>query len=172
MTPAPLSPFGYSHRMFDQLGDTVDSLIPGASPAHLFLSLLAAFALSGLMAWVYKVSSAEDYNSDIAASQILLACIMALVLMVVGDSVSRAFGAVGILSVIRFRSNVRNSAEAATLLSSVAVGMACGVGMFRLAVAGALFLCLVQVILRTVIEPTPPLPKAPKKAAVLEAPLD
>ena len=132
--------------MWSPFDGALDAFLPGATPAAMFASFLAALLLSGMMAWVYKVSSAEAYEPDIAQAQILLACIMALVLMVVGDSISRAFGAVGILSVIRFRSNVKNSAEAATLLSAVAVGMACGVGMIRLAVAGALFLCLVQVL--------------------------
>lgn len=149
--------------MFPDLEPQLAVLLPGATPAAMFTSLIAAFGLSALMAYVYKVSSGEEYEPDIAQAQILLACIMALVLMVVGDSISRAFGAVGILSVIRFRSNVKNSAEAATLLSSVAVGMACGVGMIRLAVAGALFLCLVQVLLRTIFEPAPPVVKEGKK---------
>jgi hypothetical protein len=143
----------------------LNMVAPGASPAHMFLSFLAAAALSGLMAYVYKASSGPEYNPDIAQSQILLACIMALVLMVVGDSISRAFGAVGILSVIRFRSNVKNSHEAATLLSSVAVGMACGVGLFRVAIAGTLFLCLIQVLLRTIFQPDPKKPKAIAGAA-------
>ncbi len=148
--------------MFPDLESSLDVLLPGATPVAMFVSFMAAFGLSALMAYVYKVSSAEQYEPDIAQSQILLACIMALVLMVVGDSISRAFGAVGILSVIRFRSNVKNSAEAATLLSSVAVGMACGVGMIRLAVAGALFLCLVQVLLRTIFEAAPVVEKEKK----------
>lgn len=147
--------------MFDQLDAALEAVAPGTSPSHMFVSFLAAFGLSALMAYVYKASSGDEYEPDIAQSQILLCCIMALVLMVVGDSISRAFGAVGILSVIRFRSNVKNSAEAATLLSAVAVGMACGVGMFRLAVAGALFLSLVQVLLRYIFEPSdrPPVPE-------------
>lgn len=136
--------------MFNELDRALDLLAPGTSPGLIFVSLVLALVLSGLMAYVYRVSAGEGYRPDIAQSQILLACIMALVLMVVGDSISRAFGAVGILSVIRFRANVKEASEAATLLSSVAVGMACGVGMFRLAVAGALFLCLVQVLLRQI----------------------
>jgi hypothetical protein len=155
--------------MFTDLEPALDALLPGVTPYAMFASLLAAFVLSGLMAWVYKVSAGEAYEPDIAQSQILLACIMALVLMVVGDSISRAFGAVGILSVIRFRSNVKNSSEAATLLSSVAVGMACGVGMIRLAVAGALFLCLVQVVLGTIYEPAAPAAGKKGKKAKAEA---
>ena len=149
--------------MLTEFETALDALTPGASPTHMFLSFLAAFTLSAIMAYVYKASTGDDYEPDIAQSQILLACIMALVLMVVGDSISRAFGAVGILSVIRFRSNVKNSAEAATLLSAVAVGMACGVGMFRLAIAGALFLSLVQVLLRTIFEAADKPPATEKK---------
>jgi hypothetical protein len=155
--------------MFDQLENTFNAVLPrSASGGTFVLSFLFAFVLSALMAWVYKVSSGKEYHSDIAHSQILLACIMAVVLMVVGDSVSRAFGAVGILSVIRFRSNVQNSAEAATLLSGVAVGMACGAGMLQLAVGSAVALSLVQVLLRAIFEPSAPreVGKKKKKDAV------
>lgn len=151
--------------MFAELDRALDLMAPGTSPGLMFLALLLSLALSGLMAWVYRVAAGPSYRPDIAQAQILLACIMALVLMVVGDSISRAFGAVGILSVIRFRANVKEASEAATLLSSVAVGMACGVGMFRLAVAGALFLCLVQVLLRQLFESSAKAPKAGKKKA-------
>jgi hypothetical protein len=123
---------------------------PGVAPLDLGLRLVSAFVLSVLMALAYRKSAGELYEPDIAQAQILMGCIMALVLMVVGDSVSRAFGAVGILSVIRFRSNVTNSADAATLLASVAVGMACGVGMFLVAAVGAVFLSAVQAVLRRV----------------------
>ncbi len=130
-----------------QLNAWGNLVMPGVSPAHLFLGLVGALLLSGLMALVYRRVAGPAYAPDVAQAQILLACIMALVMMIVGDSVSRAFGAVGILSVIRFRTNVRDSAEAATLLGSVAVGMACGVGLIGVAVAGALFLAFVQVLM-------------------------
>ena len=130
--------------MLEQLDAALNAAIPGVVSGDMFVvSFVSAFVLGSLMAWIYKATSGDEYNPDIARSQVLLACIMAVVLMIVGDSLSRAFGAVGILSVIRFRSNVRNSSEAATLLSAVAVGMACGVGMVRLAVACAIGLCLV-----------------------------
>lgn len=154
---------------FDEVDRALDLLAPGASPGLIFVSLALAFLLSSVMAWVYRVSAGEGYRPDIAQSQILMACIMALVLMVVGDSLSRAFGAVGILSVIRFRANVKETSEAATLLSAVAVGMACGVGLFRLAIAGALFLCMIQVLLRQVFVPQAKAPKAAKGEAPSEA---
>jgi O-antigen/teichoic acid export membrane protein len=137
-------------------------LMPGVSPLMLAGALVGALVLSGILAYVYKRAAGDQYDPDVAQAQILLACIMALVLTVVGESVARAFGSVGILSVIRFRSNVGTAAEAATLLGSVAVGMACGAGLFGVAVIGTLFLCLVQLLLRRVFG-APPSKKGGKK---------
>ena len=137
--------------MLEQLDAALNAAIPGVVSGDMFVvSFVSAFVLGSLMAWIYKATSGDEYNPDIARSQVLLACIMAVVLMIVGDSLSRAFGAVGILSVIRFRSNVGTAAEAATLLGSVAVGMACGAGLFGVAIIGTLFLCVVQLLLRRV----------------------
>ncbi|MDB5098974.1 MAG: cell dividion protein FtsZ [Cyanobacteria bacterium RYN_339] len=152
-------------------------VMPGVSPIMLAGALVGALLLSGLLAYVYKRAAGDSYDADVAQAQILLACIMALVLMVVGESVARAFGSVGILSVIRFRSNVGTASEAATLLGSVAVGMACGAGLFGVAVAGTLFLCVVQILLRRVFGAPEPKPgkqkggggKKDKKKAKQEA---
>lgn len=125
----------------------LDAAFWAPTPIHLLLALLCAAVLSGLLAFVYRIAAGAEYNSDIAKSQVLLSCIMAVVLMVVGDSLSRAFGAVGILSVIRFRAKISRASEAATLLSAVAVGMACGVGLMSLAAIGTLFLSLLLLTL-------------------------
>lgn len=130
--------------MWQQLESVIQPITQGrlATEVDLLVAFVAAVLLSAGMAYVYRLASAEDYNADIAQSQILLACIMAVVMLVVGDNLSRAFGAVGILSVIRFRAKIKTSHEAATLLASVAIGMACGVGLYRVAIAGALLMCL------------------------------
>lgn len=133
-----------------ELSQALHVLMPGVSPLMLGAALVGALTLSAILAYVYKRAAGENYDPDVAQAQILLACIMALVLTVVGESVARAFGSVGILSVIRFRSNVGTAAEAATLLGSVAVGMACGAGLFGVAIIGTLFLCIVQLLLRRV----------------------
>ena len=154
---APTLPLPSVPALPPDLGALIASGMPGITPWHLALGLVSAASLGAMMAWAYKRFAGDTYDPDIAQSQILLASIMALVLMVVGDSVSRAFGAVGILSVIRFRANVKNSAEAATLLSAVAVGMACGVGMYVVALVGAVFLCVIQALLRRTFG-QPPMP--------------
>jgi hypothetical protein len=113
----------------------------------LFGALAVATAMGLLLAAVYRRTAGSAYNPDIAQSQIVMAALMALVMAVVGDHLSRAFGAVGILSVMRFRVKMQGAGEALTLLGSVVVGMAAGVGMWRDAVIGACFLGLLHLAL-------------------------
>jgi ABC-type spermidine/putrescine transport system permease subunit II len=118
------------------------------------MALSLATAMGTLLALVYRRTTGDAYNPDIAQSQIVLAALMALVMVVVGDQISRAFGAVGILSIMRFRVKMKGAGEALSLLGAVVVGMAAGVGMFREAVIGGCFLGLLTIVLATVFKPT------------------
>jgi hypothetical protein len=121
----------------------------------LFGALAVATAMGLLLAAVYRRTAGSAYNPDIAQSQIVMAALMALVMAVVGDHLSRAFGAVGILSVMRFRVKMQGAGEALNLLGSVVVGMAAGVGMLREAVIGACFLGLLNIVLSRLFAPAP-----------------
>ena len=128
---------------------------PQVSSEQLLTAAGLAVCLSVLMAYVYRRAARENYNPDIAQSMIMLGTLMALVMLVVGDTLSRAFGAVGILSVMRFRIKFKGPRDALTLLSAVVIGMACGVGMFRVAIAGSLLLCLMSLCLAYLFAPAP-----------------
>jgi hypothetical protein len=58
---------------------------------------------------------------------------------VIGDSVARAFSLVGALSIVRFRTVVRDTKDTAFVMFAVVVGMAAGAGAFRVAIAGIAF---------------------------------
>ncbi len=72
-------------------------------------------------------------------TQILLAVIGALVMLVVGSSLARAFGIVGAAGLVRYRAKVEDPKDAGVMLCTLAVGLACGVGQWALAVFGTLF---------------------------------
>lgn len=118
-----------------------------SSPVIALGLLTVAAGLGTILAFIYRLTAARPYKQEIAESQIVLATLMALVMIIVGDNISRAFGAVGILSVMRLRVRMRGPSEALTLLGSVAVGMASGVGMVREAIVGTCFLGLLNIIL-------------------------
>jgi hypothetical protein len=81
-----------------------------------------------------------------AQSQTLIAAAGALLVVVIGDNVARAFGLVGLGAYIRFRSGINDPRDAAVLLVVIGIGMACGLGLPLMAVAGTLFVCIILAI--------------------------
>lgn len=76
-------------------------------------------------------------------TQVVLAVIGALVMAVVGSSLARAFGIVGAAGLVRYRAKVTDPKDAGVMLSTLAVGVASGVGLWVLAIFGTFFLLLV-----------------------------
>jgi hypothetical protein len=73
-------------------------------------------------------------------TQIVLAVVGALIMLVVGASLARAFGIVGAANLIRYRSKIDDPKDAVVMLCALSVGLAAGVGLYGLAVFGTLFL--------------------------------
>jgi hypothetical protein len=77
---------------------------------------------------------------SVIQTQIILAIIGALVMLVVGSSLARAFGIVGAAGLVRYRAKVDNTKDAGVMLSTLTIGLAAGVGLWLLAVAGTAFI--------------------------------
>lgn len=105
------------------------------SPVEVLTRLVIAVALGGVVAWVYRRSRTE-YIASFPATLVLLAVLIAMVTQVIGDSVARAFSLVGALSIVRFRTVVRDTQDTAFVIFAVVVGMACGASDPRVAVIG------------------------------------
>jgi len=65
--------------------------------------------------------------------------------MIIGNNLARAFGLVGALSIIRFRTAVKDTIDIVYLFFGLAIGMAAGVGYFKIAIAGTVFVSLVLI---------------------------
>ena len=76
----------------------------------------------------------------VVQTQIVLAVVGALIMLVVGASLARAFGIVGAANLIRYRSKIDDPKDAGVMLCALAVGLAAGVGLYGLATFGTLFL--------------------------------
>jgi len=74
---------------------------------------------------------------------IFLAMITAVIMIVIGNNLARAFGLVGAMSIIRFRTAVKDPQDIVFVFFSLAVGLAAGVGMYMVALVGTVFICLV-----------------------------
>ena len=76
----------------------------------------------------------------VVQTQIILAVVGALIMLVVGASLARAFGIVGAANLIRYRSKIDDPKDAVVMLCALACGLAAGVGLYGLSVVGTLFI--------------------------------
>lgn len=109
--------------------------------------LLAALLGAALAYRPRKRILALKRNPYVAQTQILLAIVAAALMIVVGDNAARAFGIFAAVSLVRFRTNIRDPKEITVLLISLALGLASGVGRWDLALVLALFSLLVLWVL-------------------------
>ena len=93
--------------------------------AVIVLRLIVAMVFGGVVAFVYRRARRVPGGS-FTTTLILLAILIAMVTQVIGDNVARAFSLVGALSIVRFRTVVRDTQDTAYVIFSVAVGMAVG----------------------------------------------
>jgi uncharacterized membrane protein YhiD involved in acid resistance len=118
--------------------------------ADLVLNLVVA-CLCGLMqVGLYRLMyRGPGYSISFLNSLVMISLLTALVIMVIGDSLARAFGLVGAMSIIRFRTAVKETLDIAHIFFALAIGMTAGVGLHGAAIVGTLavggvFVLLVQ----------------------------
>lgn len=105
------------------------------------LGLLATFLLSQVIAWVYlRTHRGVTYSASFARSLVVLSLIVALVMMVIGSSIARAFGLFGALALIRFRTPVKDANDTVFLFLAVAIGIAVGTGGLLAGAAGTVLI--------------------------------
>jgi len=105
-------------------------------------SLLLAFVLGQVVAWVYMYTHAGlSYSRAFVQSIVLLTFVVALSMLVIGSNIAVAFGLIGALAVIRFRNILKDTRDTAFIFFSLVAGMGCGTGSYRLAIAGTATFC-------------------------------
>lgn len=134
--------------MFEPLAPLVD-LNAGALVlmfARLVLALLLGFAIS----WIYRhARPMNDEAESFTVTLVLLTILIAMVTQVIGDNVARAFSLVGALSIVRFRTVVRDTQDTAYVIFAVAIGMAMGANHPLVAVCGLVVVGAAAVMLKT-----------------------
>lgn len=112
------------------------------------LNSLVAFALGLVVAYVYKAThQGLSYSQSFVLTIIFVTIIIGFVMMVIGNSLARAFALVGALSIIRFRTVVKDTKDTAYVFMALAIGMAAGTGNYFIAVYATVFMCTVAWVL-------------------------
>jgi hypothetical protein len=114
-----------------------------------FGRLVIAMLLGGVVTLIYRLTRAADEAApSFTVTLVLLAILIAMVTQVIGDNVARAFSLVGALSIVRFRTVVRDTQDTAYVIFAVAVGMAAGAGHAMLAVSGIVVVAAAALLMR------------------------
>jgi uncharacterized membrane protein YhiD involved in acid resistance len=99
--------------------------------------LLLAFVLCMVIAWVYTFTyQGLSYMRGFVQTIAVGGVISALVMLAIGDDIARGLGVVGALTIVRFRNTLKDSRDLLFVFTSLAVGVACGVQTFAIALVG------------------------------------
>ena len=135
-------------------GNTLPGVPASASPGGLAnpffeLAKLVAAAVIGMLVTVVhrQYRSDKSANPALDQAQVLLCISGALMMIIIGNSIARAFGIAGAASVIRFRTPVEDARDITILFILMGLGMAAGLGALAVAGMGTLFLCAMIPIL-------------------------
>ena len=112
--------------------------LPGLYEAAFRLPLAAL--LGGVLAFRPRRAGTPDRKAVVIQTQILLAIVGAIVMIVVGQSLARAFGIVGVASLVRYRAKIADPKDAGVMLACLGIGLACGVGIYLIAIFATAFL--------------------------------
>lgn len=108
-----------------------------------FMGMILAFFLCAVLSRMLRISSTyAERDKNLSKTMIFLGAIVSLIMAVIGNSLARAFGAIGALSLIRFRTAVKSTNDLAYLFMSISIGMACGSGYFSIATGATGLFCI------------------------------
>lgn len=118
------------------------------TPLEILYSLIVSFVCGILISIVYRLTyKGPNYSRTFVSSLIVLTIITSLVLLIIGNNLARAFGLVGAMSIIRFRTAVRDVQDIVFIFFSLGIGMASGGGQYLVAIIGTVFICAVLLLL-------------------------
>lgn len=111
---------------------------------EILLNFLAAVVLGGIIFLSYRFSHAGMvYSNKFNVSLWMLTLVTTLVMCVIGNNIALSLGMVGALSIVRFRTAIKDSRDAVYIFWCVAVGICCGISDFIIASIGSTVIFLV-----------------------------
>ncbi|MCI1930162.1 MAG: DUF4956 domain-containing protein [Clostridia bacterium] len=115
------------------------------------LVLLTAFVLGLIVSGIYMLTHKRDgYMASLACTLVVLPMIIAIIIILVGNSVAKAFSLAGAFTIIRFRSTQTEPKDLTYVFCTLAIGLACGMGYVACAVFFGIIMCVVLAVLSAI----------------------
>lgn len=125
---------------------------PGGAELFGPLDLLLAMTVSALLAFVLSATyrythRGTSYSQSFLVTMVLMAVATSVVMLIIGSNIARAFSLVGALSIIRFRTAVKDPKDTGYLFTAIVQGMGCGTGFYLASVGLTGFIAVLMVVL-------------------------
>ncbi|MGN1398436.1 MAG: DUF4956 domain-containing protein [Erysipelotrichaceae bacterium] len=135
--------------IIDAIKNSVLEQFNGSVSVEMILvSLLVSFIISLFIVFVYKKTfSGVVYNKTIVMTIVMIAMVTSMVIRTINSNLSLSLGMVGALSIIRFRTAIKEPMDTAFLFWAIVAGIMCGAGLYFIAVCGSLLLGLLFYLL-------------------------
>ena len=118
------------------------------SMADIAIALSLSFVLSAGIGWVYRFTHRNvSYSQSYVQTLVILGMLIALIMLVVGSNIARAFALVGALSVVRFRNAIKETRDVGFIFLVMGIGMAVGTRFYSLGVVAAVAISLIIVVM-------------------------
>ena len=154
---------------FSEFNEQISSAVAPVHLGRVAARVLVAIAIGVVLAvrpWRLFARGQELPRARMAQSQVLLCAAAALLMMVIGDSLAKAFSLVGLGGFVRFKSPLKDPRDAASTFVLLGLGMACGHGNIGMACVGAaivaLLLFAMDLVSPAAAPATPEFPSSPR----------
>jgi hypothetical protein len=130
------------------LQDFQNLFVYSLTTGQIILNITVALFCSFMITVFYRITNRSmGYSPSFLKSLIVLSLITCVVIMIIGNNLARAFGLVGAMSIIRFRTAVKETLDIVYIFFALVVGMAGGVGLFGLAIISTFVIGFVLIFL-------------------------
>lgn len=125
--------------LFTGIQQSLSTTMSNYSMWDILLILLGTFALSVWVGLLYRwTHKGVNYNQGYVQTLVVMWGIIAMIMLIVGSDVAKAFTMMGAFSIIRFRNNMKETRDIGFIFLVMAIGMAMGTKLYLLAALGAL----------------------------------
>lgn len=136
----------------------LDQFTSSVSTVTVLTALICTAILGTYIFFVYRlVCRKAFYSKSFAISLTVIAMITAAIILTVQSSIVISLGMVGALSIVRFRTAVKDPMDLAFLFWSISIGIICGAGIYEIAFEGSILITIVMLLLHFIPSPKPAL---------------
>lgn len=120
---------------------------------RIFLTFTVTFFMGLLILLIYKLTyKGVLFNRTFGTSLLMVAMVTSLVIMPISSNVVLSLGMVGALSIVRFRTALKDPLDIVYMFWAIALGLTSGAGFFELAIIGCIVLAVIMVAVTAITQ--------------------